>query len=181
MYSLWFGIFFKKFFLILKKMLSSKTCFVAFLLCLFQRTSSFPQSCSVCPIGSSYYLSGCFTYFNRRLNWAQAEVCIHDFAYNFKSSSSCSGSFSTLITPKIGDRIVLFYFSKMCTIIQIIGITFSTFSFPEFMSTIWPLSSLWRRCQGWVWRGRRNILYGSFSECCARAAPSGSYAHTEYQ
>lgn len=35
MYSLWFGIFFKKFFLILKKMLSSKTCYVAFLLCLY--------------------------------------------------------------------------------------------------------------------------------------------------
>ena len=116
--------------------------------CLLRRASSFPQSYSVCPIGSSYYLSSCFTYFNHRLNWAQAEVCIYDFAYTFKSSSSCSGSFSTLITPKIGDRIVLFYFSKMCTIIQIIGITFSTFSFPEFMSTIWPLSSHHPKCSG---------------------------------
>ena len=81
---------------------------LAFLLRLLRRTSSFPQSGSVCPIGSLYYLSSCFTYFNHRLNWAQTEVCIHDFAYNFKSYSSYSASFSTLITPKIGDGIVLF-------------------------------------------------------------------------
>ena len=43
-----------------------------------------------------HYLSSCFTYFNHRMNWAQTEVCIHDFAYNFKSSSSFSGSFRPL-------------------------------------------------------------------------------------
>lgn len=127
---------------------SKMTVSLAFLLCLLRRTSSFPKNGSACPTGSSYYLSSCFTYFNHRLNWAQAEVCVYDFAYNFKSSSSCSGSFSTFITPKIGDGIVLFYFSKMCTIIQIIGITFSTFSFPGFMSTIWLLSSHHPKCSG---------------------------------
>lgn len=125
---------------------------LAFLLRLLRRASSFPQSGSGCSIGSLYYLSSCFTYFNHRLNWAQAEVCIHDFAYNFKSSS-CSASFSTLITPKIGDGIVLFYFSKMYTIIQIIGITFSAFSFPGFMSTIWLSSSNHPECSGSLCHG----------------------------
>lgn len=69
-------------------------CF--FLLYLLRRTSSFPQSGSVCPIDSLYYLSSCFTYFNRRMNWAQTEVCIHDFTYNFKFSPSFSGSFRPL-------------------------------------------------------------------------------------
>lgn len=67
-----------------------------FLLYLLRRTSSFPQSGSVCPIDSLYYLSSCFTYFNRRMNWAQTEVCIHDFTYNFKFSPSFSGSFRPL-------------------------------------------------------------------------------------
>ena len=42
----------------------------------------------------------------------------------------------------------LFYFSKICTIIQIIGITFSAFSFPGFMSIIWLSSSRHPECSG---------------------------------
>ena len=42
----------------------------------------------------------------------------------------------------------LFYFSKICTILQIIGITFSAFSFPGFMSIIWLSSSHHPECSG---------------------------------
>eukprot|EP00069_Balaena_mysticetus_P007114 bmy_18968T0 len=44
------------------------------------RTSSFPQSGSVCPIDSLYYLSSSFTYFNHRMNWAQTEHNVHNHA-----------------------------------------------------------------------------------------------------
>ena len=119
---------------------------LAFLLRLLRRTSSFPQSGSVCPIGSLYYLSSCFTYFNHRLNWAQAEVCIHDLLIILSPTPHALLLSVHLSHQKL--EMELFYFSKICTIIQIIGITFSAFSFPGFMSIIWLSSSRHPECSG---------------------------------
>ncbi|XP_020956462.1 C-type lectin Cal-like [Sus scrofa] len=47
--------------------------FLFFLLWILRRASSFPQSGSKCPADSFLYLSSCFTYFNDRMGWDQAE------------------------------------------------------------------------------------------------------------
>lgn len=66
--------------------------------------SSFPQNSSVCPIVSLYSLTSFFTYFNYRMNWAQAQIYII-LSLNLLSSSS----FRPLnITSKFGDEIVFF-------------------------------------------------------------------------
>ncbi|XP_049742136.1 snaclec bothroinsularin subunit alpha-like isoform X2 [Elephas maximus indicus] len=43
------------------------------LLLLLSRASSFSQNGSMCPLNSSNYIPKCFTYFNQKLNWAQAQ------------------------------------------------------------------------------------------------------------
>lgn len=83
--------------------------FLFFLLWILRRASSFPQSGSKCPADSFLYLSSCFTYFNDRMGWDQAEVSTCDFAYNFVFSHHALGLSDHLLrTLKTEDGVVLF-------------------------------------------------------------------------